>query len=89
MNALLAALSGLLFAAGLALSGMTSPARVIGFLDVLGDWDPQLMFVMGGALGTYAVLYRLVRAKAPRPLVDSDYHVPEARKVDAKLIGGA
>ncbi|MET0287725.1 MAG: DUF6691 family protein, partial [Polyangiales bacterium] len=51
--------------------------------------DPQLMFVMGGALGTYALLYRVVRAKAPRPLLDDAYHVPSGRQLDARLIGGA
>ena len=48
-------LAGLLFGAGLALSGMTNPARVIGFLDVAGDWDPTLAFVMGGALAVFGM----------------------------------
>ncbi|HEX5658808.1 MAG TPA: YeeE/YedE family protein [Polyangiales bacterium] len=89
MRALAAALAGLLFAAGLALSGMTSPARVIGFLDVLGRWDPQLVFVMGGAVVTYAVLYRLIRKRSPQPLLDTRYHVPDNGKPDRKLVFGA
>jgi uncharacterized protein len=59
-------LAGLLFGAGLALSGMTDPVRVIGFLDMAGDWDPTLAFVMGGALLTFAVGSFLVRRKANR-----------------------
>lgn len=57
-------LAGLISGAGLALSGMTDPERVIGFLDVAGDWDPTLVFVMGGALLTFAVGSFLVRKKA-------------------------
>jgi uncharacterized membrane protein YedE/YeeE len=59
-------LAGLLFGAGLALSGMTDPVRVIGFLDMAGDWDPTLAFVMGGALLTFAVGSFLVRKRANR-----------------------
>lgn len=89
MNALLAAASGALFALGLALSGMSSPARVIAFLDVLGEWDPQLAFVMGGAVLTYGALYRLIRARCAQPLLDARYHVPTGRKLDARLVLGA
>ena len=48
-------LAGGLFGSGLAISGMTDPARVIGFLDMFGNWDPALLFVMGGAVGVYAI----------------------------------
>ena len=48
-------MAGGLFGAGLAISGMTDPARVIGFLDVFGKWDPALLFVMAGAVGTYGL----------------------------------
>lgn len=54
---LVPALSGALFAAGLALSGMTHPAKVQGFLDITGDWDPALVFVMVGAIGVYSLVY--------------------------------
>lgn len=61
---------GLLFGAGLVISGMTDPTRVIGFLDVAGDWDPALAFVMGGAVATFAaglvVLRRMGRGKCPK-----------------------
>ncbi len=86
---MIAALAGFLFAAGLALSGMTSPARVIGFLDVAGAWDPQLMFVMGGALASYALLYRWVRRRFAHPLLEAGFHVPDGSKLDPRLVLGA
>lgn len=55
MKMALVILGGLLFGAGLVISGMTDPARVIGFLDIVGDWDPALAFVMGGAVVTFAI----------------------------------
>lgn len=83
-----AVLSGALFAAGLTLSGMTQPARVQGFLDVLGDWDPTLALVMAAALLTHAPLYRLIR-RLPHPLWDLRFHVPTRRDLDRRLIAGA
>jgi uncharacterized membrane protein YedE/YeeE len=68
---------------------MTSPARVIGFLDVFGEWDPQLAFVMGGAVLTYASLYRFIRTRFPRPLLDAHYHVPGKARLDGRLVTGA
>jgi uncharacterized membrane protein YedE/YeeE len=56
-------LAGILFGAGLALSGMTNPAKVIGFLDVTGRWDPTLAFVMGGAVGTFGIGLLVWRAR--------------------------
>lgn len=81
--------AGALFALGLALSGMTEPARIIRFLDVTGDWDPSLAFVMGGAVCTYALLYRLIVGKLERPLVADEFHLPARAKPDAKLVIGA
>lgn len=60
MKALMGYLAGLLFGLGLAISGMTDPARVLGFLDIAGAWDPTLMFVLGGAVTTTFIGYRLV-----------------------------
>lgn len=58
--------AGVLFAIGLGVSGMTLPSNVQGFLDVTGEWKPALLFVMGGAVVTYAIAYRLItRRKAP------------------------
>jgi uncharacterized membrane protein YedE/YeeE len=85
---LAALLSGLLFGVGLGVSGMTLPAKVIGFLDVAGDWDASLAFVMVGAIAVHAVLYRLVRRR-PVPLFDGTFHVPTRRDLDARLVVGA
>lgn len=84
----LAALAGVLFGVGLALSGMTQPAKVLGFLDVTGRWDPSLMFVMGGALAVHTLLTRVVLQR-PRPLFDDDFHLPAKTTVDNRLVAGA
>jgi uncharacterized membrane protein YedE/YeeE len=81
--------SGALFALGLSLSGMTEPARVIGFLDLTGAWDPSLAFVMAGAVSVYALLYRLIRTRTEQPLLDHEFHVPLRGRVDVKLLLGA
>jgi len=60
MRSALALLAGLLFGLGLILGGMTQPAVVLGFLDVAGAWNPQLLFVMAGAVATTAIGYRLL-----------------------------
>lgn len=80
--------TGLLFAIGLGLGGMTKPAKVVAFLDVTGRWDPSLMFVMAGALAVHAVVWRLVRGRAA-PRFSAKWFVPTRRELDAKLIGGA
>jgi uncharacterized membrane protein YedE/YeeE len=82
------AASGALFAIGLAVSGMTDPAKVIGFLDVTGDWNPSLAFVMVGAIAVHALLFRLV-SRRQAPLFDSAFHEPPTRQVDGKLVAGA
>lgn len=81
-----AAAAGLAFGVGLVLSGMTRPSKVLAFLDVFGDWDPSLLFVMGGAVGVYAIGYRLRREK---PIAADTYAVPSAGKIDARLLLGA
>jgi len=88
MNRLLAWLSGLLFGAGLAWSGMADPHKVLGFLDVAGAWDPSLLLVMVGAVLTYAVGSRLVLRRA-RPWLDECFHLPMNRRIDARLLAGA
>ena len=80
-----AALSGTLFALGLTVSGMTLPARVLGFLDVTGHWDPSLAFVMVGALAVYAPLYRVI-ARSPTL---NKLELPQNRRIDAPLLVGA
>jgi uncharacterized membrane protein YedE/YeeE len=89
MGRLAAALaSGILFGAGLALSHMTDPAVVLAFLDVAGDWDPRLAFVMAGALAATAPGYRLLFARG-RPWLAPRFELPARRDIDARLVLGA
>ncbi|MBI2256243.1 MAG: hypothetical protein HYU58_16590 [Proteobacteria bacterium] len=93
---LAALLSGLVFGAGLALSGMSNPAKVLGFLDLgaipAGGWDPSLAFVMGGALAValpgFAWLRRQQQSGA-RPVVADGFHWPAAQGLDIRLILGS
>ncbi|HEY5928248.1 MAG TPA: DUF6691 family protein [Kofleriaceae bacterium] len=87
-SALLAGVVGALFGAGLLISGMTQPAKVVGFLDPTHGWDPSLAFVMAGAAGVYAILFRAIR-KRGRPWLDVKFHLPARRDLDMPLILGA
>ena len=80
--------SGLLFGFGLALSGMTRPQKVLGFLDVAGQWDPSLVFVLGGAVIVATIAFRVVRRRTA-PLFAASFDLPANRAIDAPLIGGA
>ena len=88
LEALVSFASGLLFSMGLAIAGMTQPAKVVGFLDFAGNWDPSLAFVMMGAIAVYFVANRLVQGRAA-PLVGSVFHLPTRRDIEPKLVGGA
>lgn len=88
MKTLMGYIAGLVFGLGLAVSGMTDPARVLGFLDLFGAWDPTLMFVLGGAVVTNFVGYRLAMRR-PNPLFASAFQLPTRRDLDGRLIGGA
>lgn len=89
MNArLIGLLAGLIFGAGLGLSGMTKPSKVIGFLDLTGRWDASLAFVMVGAIGVYGIASRLILRRSA-PLLDEKFHLPTAKSIDGKLLGGA
>ena len=79
---------GLVFGVGLVLSGMTSPDKVVGFLDVFGEWDPSLAFVMGGAVLTYAPI-RLWVLQRDKPVLDTSFEEPVGGKIDAPLLVGA
>ena len=81
-------LSGLIFSLGLGLSGMTDPANVLGFLDITGNWDFRLAFVMGGAVAVHAVLRPLIH-KLERPLFAANFPSFTVHGVDPKLLGGA
>jgi uncharacterized protein len=88
MRNLAALASGLLFGLGLALAQMTDPLKVLGFLDVTGDWDPSLALVMGGAVGFSLIAFRLVTRRG-KPVFDVGFHLPKATRLDAPLIMGA
>ena len=88
MYILMALASGLLFGCGLALSQMINPAKVLGFLDIAGRWDPSLAFVMAGAVAvTLVSFYYVLKRKAP--LYDRRFFVPTRRDIDARLLAGA
>jgi uncharacterized protein len=78
---------GALFAVGLGISGMTLPARVRGFLDFTGAWDPTLLFVMGGAVVVTFVFFRFSVGRAP--VLGGEYRLPSRRDIDLRLLGGA
>lgn len=81
-------LIGLIFGTGIAISGMANPAKVLNFFDIAGTWDPSLIFVMGGALVTTFIGYKLVFGRAA-PIFEGSFGVPTNRKIDARLIGGS
>jgi uncharacterized membrane protein YedE/YeeE len=85
---LVAFVAGLLFAVGLGVAGMTNPAKVLAFLDMFGDWDPSLMFVMGGAILVYAPVYRLLAGR-DAPKFGDRFHWPTAKDVDLELVLGS
>ncbi len=82
-------ISGLIFAIGLTVSGMTNPKNIIGFLDVTGDWRPALMFVMMGAILVFATAYRLIVHFFPQPVYDKQYHFSSLTEIDRNLILGS
>ena len=89
MNRIVFALvAGALFGLGLAVSGMTDPSRVIGFLDIFGAFDPRLAFVLGGAVLVAGAAFQVVRRMA-KPLAAPRFELPKSRRVDAPLIAGA
>ena len=80
--------AGALFGLGLTVSGMVDPAKIIGFLDFAGDWDPTLAFVMGGALWITIPAFRLI-LKRPRPVLADQFDLPTKRDVDSRLLAGS
>jgi uncharacterized protein len=80
--------SGLLFAIGLGIAGMTLPQKVLAFLDVTGDWDPSLALVMFSSAGVYFALHRLVLRRG-QPLAGARFALPTRRDIDAPLVVGA
>jgi len=84
----IALMAGLLFGAGLILAGMTDPQAVLAFLDVAGAWNPKLAFVMGGAVASTLIGFRLVMRRSA-PWCDARFHMPDKKTVDAPLLAGA
>lgn len=83
-----ALVAGMLFATGLVISGMTDPQKVIGFLDIFGNWDMSLLLVMLGAVSFNLLTFTWL-LKNERPLFDTCMHLPQNSKLDSKLLAGA
>lgn len=88
MAKVIALISGLLFGYGLALSGMLSPSKVVGFLDLTGNWDPSLAFVMGGGLMVTVIAFKFM-LKQPHPIFGDKFHLPTSNDIDKRLIIGS
>jgi uncharacterized membrane protein YedE/YeeE len=80
-------LAGLVFGLGLLVSGMANPAKVLGFLDLAGRWDPSLAFVMAGAIAVGAVAFAVAR-KRTSTFLGTEMRLPSARHIDRRLVGG-
>ncbi len=80
--------SGVIFSFGLVYSGMTNPAKVIGFLDIFGAWDPSLAFVMGGAVCFNLISFHFI-FKRKDPVLEESFDLPAKKDVDKKLLIGA
>jgi len=88
MQRLTALLAGLLFGVGLTFSGMVNPMKILNFLDLFGQFDASLIFVMGAGLIVATIGYRLAFAQT-RPLFGDMFHLPTVMDIDARLVGGA
>lgn len=88
MHLFTAFFAGLVFGLGLILSGMANPAKVLGFLDLAGAWDPSLAFVMAGAIGVGVFAFTLARRRTVSCL-GLDMKLPTAREIDRRLVGGS
>jgi hypothetical protein len=80
--------AGIVFALGLGIAEMTRPAKIKGFLDIAGDWDPSLLFVMAGAVGVSFIVFRLTRGHA-KPVLAANFLETSRTAIDRSLIGGA
>jgi uncharacterized membrane protein YedE/YeeE len=88
MRTFISFVAGLVFGLGLLLSGMADPAKVLGFLDLAGAWDPSLAFVMAGAVALAALAFAWARGRA-RSLLGEPIQLPVASRIDRQLIVGA
>lgn len=80
---------GIIFGVGIAIAGMANPAKVLNFFDIAGTWDPSLIFVMGGALLTTAIGYRVVFGARQTPVFEEHFAVPMSKLIDWQLVGGS
>ncbi len=88
MKILVAGAAGLVFGIGLTVSQMIDPAKVLGFLDIAGDWDPSLAFVMGGGIAAWGLAYLAAR-RMGRPVLAGKFGIPTRQDLDPRLIGGS
>jgi hypothetical protein len=88
MANIIALVTGLIFGLGLAISGMTHTEIVLGFLDVAGQWNPSLLFVLGGAVSVTVASFQLIR-KLPKPVFAATFIITEATNIDRPLVIGS
>lgn len=88
MYILTSLLAGLVFGVGLIVSGMANPAKVLGFLDLAGRWDPSLALVMGGAISVGLISFAFAKRRT-LSLLGAEMKLPKARDVDRRLVGGS
>ena len=88
LNKIFSLLSGLIFGIGLTISSMINPAKVIGFLDITGNWDPSLIFVMIGAIALCSPAFYLLK-KRVKPLFSQEFEKPTIKDLDRHLIIGS
>ena len=88
MNKLISLISGIIFGIGLVISEMVNPAKVLGFLDLFGNWDPSLAFVMIGALVISSPLFHVIK-KREKPIFDEQFNYSNNKEINNKLIIGS
>jgi hypothetical protein len=88
MQLVLIFFTGFLFAVGLGISGMTQPAKIVNFLDLTGNWDPSLIFVMIGAIAVHFIAFRLI-TKRKSPIFSKSFMIPNRKDITPSLIIGA
>lgn len=88
LKLIVALISGVLFGIGLAISGMTQPHKVVGFLDIFGSWDPSLVFVVVGAICVHSLAYIFIK-KETKTLLGEKISLPTSKKIDKKLVVGS
>lgn len=88
MQILTSLITGLIFGIGLIVSGMTDPAKVLGFLDLTGLWDPSLALVMAGAIGVGALAFAIA-GRRTTSFIGLDMKLPTSRKLDRRLLAGS